>query len=87
MSSFDSVYVVHDVIGAGAITSLVKHYGDGSIAGTDWARGSSSSSSGSNGGSSSSSSGVLGGLVYSAYCEASYDDVWEHYAWHQPLPW
>jgi hypothetical protein len=71
---------------------LTKFHGDGSSAGTDWARGSSGSSSGgSSGGSSDGSSdghvGVLGQLQYSAYFEVSYDDVWEHYAWHKPLPW
>jgi hypothetical protein len=30
---------------------------------------------------------VLGQLVYSAYSEASYNFVWEHYSWHFPLPW
>jgi hypothetical protein len=30
---------------------------------------------------------VLCQLMYSAYCESSYDDVWEHYAWQNPMPW
>lgn len=62
---------------------MTKFHGDGSSAGTDWAQG---SSGGSNGGS-NGGRGVLGQLQYSAYCEASYGDVWEHYAWHKPLPW
>lgn len=44
----------------------------------DWAGGSTGSSD---------AGGLLGQLTYSAYTEASYDDVWENYAWHQPLPW
>eukprot|EP00879_Flechtneria_rotunda_P023008 GHRR01024320.1.p1 GENE.GHRR01024320.1~~GHRR01024320.1.p1 ORF type:complete len:406 (+),score=118.85 GHRR01024320.1:587-1804(+) len=40
------------------------------------------------GGAGLGSTGVLGQLRYSAYCEASYNFVWEHYSWQWPnLPW
>eukprot|EP00775_Hariotina_reticulata_P006744 gene6744-6964_t len=37
--------------------------------------------------SSGAAGSVLGQLVYSAYCEASYEFVWKHYSWQYPLPW
>ncbi|WIA38239.1 hypothetical protein OEZ86_001582 [Tetradesmus obliquus] len=64
------------------LTSLVKLYGAQRTPGTDWAAGSSSSSS-----SSSSAGGVLAQIRYSAYCEASYQVIWQYYAWKLPLPW
>lgn len=72
---------------AGGLTSLVKFYEDGSKPGNDWAQGGRHSKQDNSKGSRGSSAGVLGQLIYSAYCEASYDTVWEHYAWHSPMPW